>query len=170
MHGDAPLPKSEANQCRERGSQHFIGSHRDTSTTDFLDKYARHFSVPTTGPEIAMIQLETPFARIVEHSEHAVSYNAPDVVQDFYQHPPEFRLRVQIYFTPSYGAIASSANSKVVFRPDDFWRDFKIELIQGTERIRASRAGGPPPVGTCWGRESTSPVDRSRSGALLSRD
>jgi hypothetical protein len=121
---------------------YFIGNRRDKSTADFLEQYTRHFSAPRKGPDVAMIQLETPFARIVEHSEQTLSYNAPDAVQDFLRRTPEFRLRIQIYFTPSYSAIIGSSHGKTIMRADDFWREFKIELTQGTQEIHPERSTG----------------------------
>ena len=80
---------------------YFIGNRRDTGTTDFIAQYTHHFPVPDSGPHVAMIQLETPYAQIVERAEQAVNYHASDAVQEFLGKPAEFRLRVQIYFTPS---------------------------------------------------------------------
>jgi hypothetical protein len=120
---------------------YFLGTRRDMSTVHFIGEYTHHFPVPSTGPNVAMIQLETPYAEIVEHAENAVNYDATDAVQEFVGKPAEFRLRVQIYFTPSYNAIVESGRGKTVLRSDDFWRAFKIKLIQGTE-IHPERVTG----------------------------
>jgi hypothetical protein len=120
---------------------YFIGNRRDTSTADFIEQYTHHFPVPKNGPYVAMIQLETPYVQIVEHAREAINYNAPDSVQEFLGKPGVFRLRVQIYFTPSYTAVVESKDGKPMVRAHDFWRDFKIRLVQGTE-IHAERVGG----------------------------
>ena len=62
-------------------------------------------------------------------------------MQEFLGRPGEFQLCVQIYFTPSYTAIVESGHGKTIVRSDDFWRDFKIKLIQDTE-IHAERTTG----------------------------
>ena len=85
---------------------YFIGNRRDKSAADFIQKYTHHFPVPDSGPYVAMIQLETPYAQIVERAEQAVNYHAPDAVQEFLGRPAAFRLRVQIYFTPSYTRVS----------------------------------------------------------------
>ena len=38
---------------------YFIGNRRDISTANFIDQYTHHFPVPHSGPNVAMIQLET---------------------------------------------------------------------------------------------------------------
>lgn len=112
---------------------YFVGVGRDKKASDFIEQYTRHFPVPPNGPYVAMIQLETPYAQIVERARQATNYNPPDAVQEFLGKPGVFRLHVQIYFTPSYTAVVDSKHGKPMARPDDFWRDFKIRLVQGGE-------------------------------------
>jgi hypothetical protein len=145
---------------------YFIGNRRDTSTADFIDRYTQHFPVPKTGPYVAMIQLETPYAQIVEHARQAINYNAPDAVQEFLGKPGVFRLRVQIYFTPSYTAVVESKDGKPMVRAHDFWRDFKITLVQGTE-IHAERVGGHVLYGNGKGRRIGAEVQLDYQGTAI---
>ena len=57
--------------------------------------------------------------------------------------PGFFRVHVEIDFTDSYGAQLPSVTGGVRFRPDDFWRDFKVQLIQGKE-IHTRTVHGTP--------------------------
>ena len=44
---------------------------------NFFANYTQHPPLPETGPYVSMIQLETPFAVIVERTAQALNYNAP---------------------------------------------------------------------------------------------
>jgi hypothetical protein len=145
---------------------YFIGNRRDTSTADFIERYTQHFPVPKNGPYVAMIQLETPYAQIVEHARQAINYNAPDAVQEFLGKPGVFRLRVQIYFTPSYAAVVESKHGTPMVRAHDFWRDFKITLVQGTE-IHAERVGGHALYGNGTGRRIGAQVQLDYKGTAI---
>jgi hypothetical protein len=90
-----------------------------------------------------MMQLETPFAFVVERTEQALNYYAPDAAAEFTGKPAVFRLRVQIDLTDSYGPIDSSNPHAVHIRAGDFWRNFPIRLIQGRE-IRPQKVHGNP--------------------------
>ncbi len=112
---------------------YFIGTRGDISTAEFIEQYTRHFPIPEQGPQIGMIQLETPYVQVVERSEQALNYHAPDAVQEFLGTLTEFQVRVQIFFTPSYSAAVRVKHGKITVRAASFWRDFKIKLSQHTE-------------------------------------
>jgi hypothetical protein len=112
---------------------YFIGSTRDEKTAELIGRYAHRFPVPPNGPHIAEIQLQTPFAQIVQRAREVTNYTAQDATQEFLDKPAVLRLVVKIYFTPSYNAILGSKDGKTLVRTDDFWREFKIRLAQGSE-------------------------------------
>jgi hypothetical protein len=112
---------------------YFIGDSRNGKTADFMQQYTHRFPVPPDGPYIAEIRLETPFYQVVQRASQAVDYSAQDAIPEFLGKNGVFRLVVRIYFTPSYGGIVSSKDGKIVLRKDDFWREFKIRFVQGTE-------------------------------------
>lgn len=101
---------------------YFIGDSRSTETADFLKPYTHHLAMPSRGPNVAQIALETPFTQIVERAGQAVNYTALDAVREFTGKPAVFYLRITIYFTPTYNAILSSSHGGVQTRPEDFWR------------------------------------------------
>lgn len=105
--------------------------------------FAHYTQLPPTGPHVAMIQLETPFASVVERTEQALNYYAPDADAEFAGKPAVFRLRVQIDLTDSYGTIISSNSHGARLRLPDFWHEFAIRLIQGKE-IRPQKIHGTP--------------------------
>ena len=109
----------------------------------FFAKYTQHPPLPKTGSYVEMIQLETPFAVVAEHTAQKLNFYAPDAAEEFVGKPAVFRAHVEIDFTGSYGAQLPSETGEIRFRPDDFWRDFKIRLIQGKE-IPARTIHGTP--------------------------
>jgi hypothetical protein len=115
------------------------GAKRDA----FFANYTQHPPLPKTGPYIEMVQLETPFAVVVEHCAAAINYHAPDAAEEFVGKPGVFRVHVEIDLTESYGALVSSEDGVAHLRSPDFWRDFKIRLIQGKE-IYARTVNGNP--------------------------
>lgn len=119
-------------------SAYFIGNRRDVTTAEFLERYTRRFPAPGNGPQIGMIQLLSPYAQVVERAKEALDYYPPDAVQEFLGKPGDFRLRVQIFFTPTYSAVVKVKDGKITGRAASFWKDFNITLIQGVE-IHAMR-------------------------------
>lgn len=57
---------------------YFLGRNNDHRTTEFLTKYVHQFPVPKTGPQIAEIEVVTPYAYVVKRAREAsVGYSAP---------------------------------------------------------------------------------------------
>jgi hypothetical protein len=91
-----------------------------------------------------VIQLETPFVVVVERAAQAISnYHAQDAEQEFLDKPGVFRVRVRIELTEAYGWTAPSPPGTIRLRPDDFWREFKVRLIQKDEIPSQSVHGSP---------------------------
>lgn len=122
---------------------YMLGKAGGAKRADFFAKYTQHFPLPKTGSHVAMIELETPFAVVVEHTAQALNYYAPDAAQEFEGKPGIFRVHVEIDLTDSYGPLLSATDGVVRLRASDFWRDFKIRLLQGKE-IHAKTVHGTP--------------------------
>lgn len=105
----------------------------------FFAQYSHSLPMPETGPNIALISLQTPFAAVVQDiAVHSLNLRAPDAEQDFYGRPAQFRVTAQIYFTPTYPAGITIANQL-----DSFWNDFHIRVNQGGEVPSLSERGEP---------------------------
>lgn len=124
---------------------YFTGRASEEKRAAFFDDYIQHPPAPKTGPYIESIRLETPYAVVVERSSTAANYNAPDAVEEFQSKPAIFRLYVHIQLTDTYGWQVPSPAGTVRLRPDDFWRDFKIELTQeDKDRVKPLSISGEP--------------------------
>lgn len=147
---------------------YMLGKADSTSRAAFFEKYTQHPPMPATGPHVAMIQLETPFAFVVERTEQALNYYAPDAAAEFAGKPAVFRLRVQIDLTDSYGTIVSSNSHGARLRLPDFWHEFTIRLIEGKE-IRPQKVRGNPNYfyGTSGGDLTGAEVDLEYDAARI---
>jgi hypothetical protein len=118
---------------------YFLATGDGNKKVAFFDQYTHKLPAPDVGPNIASIEIETPFAGVVDQiATHDLNYRAPDAQQDFLGKPTSFRVVVQIYFTQTYPAPATTA-----MQLGRFWDDFQIHLMQGGE-IQARSEGGSP--------------------------
>ena len=124
---------------------YFTGRATNEKRAEFFVDYTVQPPFPKTGPYIESIRLETPYAVVVERSATTPNYTAPDAEEEFFNKPAIFRLCVHIQLTDTYGWQVPSPPGTVRFRPDDFWRDFTIQLTQdGNEAVKPSSVSGEP--------------------------
>lgn len=100
----------------------------------FLSQYVRALPVPQNGPHVADIELNTPYAQVVETSAlHSVGYSDLQAAEDYRKRGDFIAVRVRILLTPTYTG-----------RKADFWRDVSVGLIQGKNHIAAMSIDGRP--------------------------
>jgi hypothetical protein len=131
---------------------YFLGQRRDETTAGFLDSYAKHLSVPKTGPYVSAVQVFTPYAQLVELSrEHTVGYSAQQAGQDYRHRSDTIEVTVYIQLTPTYGAVIahpvqkgsrSSEATTYSLRSPDFWRDFQFQMLQRDSIIEPRNFSG----------------------------
>jgi hypothetical protein len=114
---------------------YFIGRRNDGVTSDFLLKYKRHFEMPSSGPYISDVAIETPFAQIVAYSSQTANFDAPTAVQQFQDRPMKFFAHVTIFATDSYKIEQTNPTNSLYPSYRSFWQDFKIGLVQGNNRV-----------------------------------
>jgi hypothetical protein len=122
---------------------YFLGKSSNDRISELVEKYTKRLPVPKTGAHIASIVLETPYIRVVEHSREMLNYSAPAAEKDFLGKPAVFSLRVQVDLTDSYGWQVPSPAGTIRLRPDDFWKDFTVRLVQKGEIPSKSLRGNP---------------------------
>lgn len=117
---------------------YFLGRRGDVKTSEFFEKYSRRLPEPNKGPYISDISLFTPYAQVVFRSwQNSVGYSVQQAEEDHRRAGDSIRVRINIEFTPTYSAIQSvkpdkshSGGDAFTLRPEDFWRDFKFEMLQ----------------------------------------
>jgi hypothetical protein len=88
---------------------YFLGSGNPDKRAEFFAPYIHHLPEPKSGPNVGSIEVETPFACVVDAVAHApLGYHAPDAEHDFLGKPGCFRVRVEIYFTPTYPTVPAT--------------------------------------------------------------
>lgn len=113
----------------------FLGKESAQKRADFLEPYTQTLPIPETGPHVAMIQFQTPFAAIVKRVSQALNMRAPDAQEEFLGKPVDCRVLVEIDLTTSYSAQFSSPSGGVRLRSSDFWKDFTFQLMQDDKEI-----------------------------------
>lgn len=126
---------------------YFLGRSSGERLTDFLAQYTRNLPLPKNGPYIETIELDTPYAGVVQRARSTPNYYTPDAVEEFLGKPGIFRARVSIYLTPTYSRLTTSRNGEPQSLSPDFWRDFKIELSQAGKSVEPDSIEGEPIYG-----------------------
>src|SRR5277367_3313649 len=78
---------------------YFLAKENPDKKQAFFEDYRHHLPVPKSGADVALIEVETPFACVVDAiSQTPMTYHAPDAEQDYLGKPGQFRVHVEIYF------------------------------------------------------------------------
>lgn len=130
---------------------YFLGQHHDASLGDFLQKYGVSLPLPEAGPHIASISFYTPFAVTVINASERTNYSAQQAQLDHKKTPELVRVVVQIWLTGSYGEyivrpVDSRSGSPKGYqpRPANFWREFRVQVLQKDQMVIPLRAQGEP--------------------------
>jgi hypothetical protein len=111
---------------------YFLGQDLGRAAT-FLAPYTKLLPVPSSGPDVAQIELSTPYAQVVEiSSQHTVGYSAQQAAEDHRKRGDSILVRVEVLFTPTYTG------------GDDYWRGVSVGLIQGRQHMGAASVSGQP--------------------------
>ena len=118
---------------------YFLGRENPDRRNQFFESYRHNMPVPKYGPNVGLIELETPFACLVDAmSQIPANYHAPDAVQEYLGKPGQFRVHVEIYFTETYPKPTDTAASL-----GNFWEAFHVHLKQEGE-IQPRAVHGEP--------------------------
>jgi len=115
---------------------YFLGQRNDEKTAHFFDPYTKHFPPPPAGPHISQIELLTPYAQVVDRSQHkTVGYSAQDAEEDYHALGDTLVVYVRIEFTATYTYLQALASANraaekqgLNLQDEDFWRDFEFGL------------------------------------------
>ena len=113
-----------------------LGRRNDETMDKFLRQYFKRLPSPKTGPYISDIEILTPYVQVVWRAhDNPMTYTERQAEKDYSYPFDEFLVRVRINLTPTYPAYLSDSSHKgqYVRRPHDFWRDFNIRVLQGSE-------------------------------------
>jgi len=131
---------------------YFLGQRRDESTARFLAKYKQSLPAPETGPQIASVELLTPFAQaVLESSQQTIGYSAQDAETQFRGSEESITMRIEVLLTVSYGPVIVQPTSRrsgapvgFAFRSSDFWQGIGVEVKAGDEVVKPTNFSGEP--------------------------
>jgi len=133
---------------------YFLGQRHDGSFEGLIEKSTRRFPAPKNGPYISSVSFATPFVSAAQLSNnHIGNYSAQQAALDHREAGKEIvRITVDIQLTESYGQFIAAANansrsgsaSALIARPDNFWRDFQVQIFDGDQALTNSVYHGRP--------------------------
>jgi hypothetical protein len=135
---DSPLSDTAVREA------YFLGQRHDAS---FLTDYIKFLPPPKTGSHIASVTFLTPFAQLVQLSDHRIgSYSAQQARLDHLGQDEFVKISVEIYLTASYGPLIPNPGGSpaLIPRPYDFWKDFRVRVYSGNQIASPSVSGGHP--------------------------
>jgi len=134
---------------------YFLGQRNDKNLRDLLGKYVRLLPAPDSGPDISSVTFLTPFALLAQlSSQRTMNYSAQQAELDHRGQPEIVRILVEIQLTPTYGAVIprptgsrSGAPIGYALRPDDFWKDFQVQVFNKDKELTPASSSGVPHFG-----------------------
>jgi hypothetical protein len=128
---------------------YFIGS--DNKFAEILTLYTKNLPAPKTGPDIAQVEIRTPFAQVIVSShEHSVGYSSMSAERDYKKNPDTIQVRIQILSTATYAIDSPVASQQSpcqgVYRMnsvEECFHDFRFRFRQG-EYIKPRSSYGVP--------------------------
>ncbi len=110
---------------------YMLGKRKDFRTAEFFVPYTHYLPIPETGPHVATISVETPYAQVVELGQDALNPDVQRAEQELADKSFPFIVRVGINMTDTYpGPPPWNPRAPGVPMPD-FKRDFDVRLVQG---------------------------------------
>src|ERR1700732_2317647 len=133
---------------------YFLGQRHDGSFEVLVEKSTRRFPAPKTGPYVSSVMFVTPFVSAAQLSNSYIgNYSAQQAELDHRGAGKEIvKIIVEIQLTESYGQFIppaqtnsrSGSASTLILRPDDFWRDFQVQIFNGDQALSNSVYHGRP--------------------------
>jgi hypothetical protein len=133
---------------------YFLGQRHDGSLERLLDRYVKNLPPQKLGPHIASVTFLTPFVQVARLSDRYVgNYSAQQAALDHRGQRETVEIFIKILLTDSYGAIIASpsavrsgAPKGYELRPNDFWKDFQVQVFEGDDGRVPSHLTGKPDV------------------------
>jgi hypothetical protein len=114
---------------------YLLGTRRDSVTADFFAPYRHDLEMPATGPHVADVILETPYAQVVDLGQSDLNPDSQQAGIDLAGKKFPLVVRVGIDLTDTYPGPAPSGPHWPGVPIPDFEKDFKIRMSQNGKEI-----------------------------------
>jgi hypothetical protein len=128
-----------------------LGQRNDQATAEFLAPYSQQFNATSTQntPQVAEIQVLTPFAQVVDQSRQNLSgrYTEQQAVQAYHHQGDTVMVLIRLMLPGAYpqserspqAPPASTRGQNAVLRPENFWQNFQFAVKQNG-KVLATRS------------------------------
>jgi hypothetical protein len=128
-----------------------LGQRNDQATAEFLAPYSQQFNATNVQntPQVAEIQVLTPFAQVVDQSRQNLSgrYTEQQAVQAYHHQGDTVIVLIRLMLPGAYpqserspqAPPASSHGQSAVLRPENFWQNFQFAVKQNG-KVLATRS------------------------------
>jgi hypothetical protein len=135
---------------------YILGQRNDKSTGDFLAPCLTQITEPQNDVHIALIELLTPFAQIVDESRQksADRFTEEQAAQDYKSRGNTVKVNVTMMLPSAYPKTAESkevptpepatGSQKSALRPENFWQNFQFNLKQNGKTIPSRGISNQP--------------------------
>jgi hypothetical protein len=135
---------------------YILGQRNDKSTGDFLAPCLTQITEPQNDVHIALIELLTPFAQIVDESRQksADRFTEEQAAQDYKSHGNTVKVNVTMMLPSAYPKTAESkevptpepatGSQKSALLPENFWQNFQFNLKQNGKTIPSRGISNQP--------------------------
>ncbi len=143
-------------EARAIHDAYVLGQRNDKATGDLLGPYMAQITEPQNGAHIAMIELQTPFAQIVDQTRQKTGsgYSEEQATQDYRQHGNTVKVNIVIMLPAAYPQSAegpatdapapATGPEKSAMRPENFWQNFQFHLKQNGRSIPSRGISNQP--------------------------
>lgn len=115
---------------------YFLAKEQQDRRAEFLRPYRHFLPMPKTGPQVRVIEVETPLTFVMysiadaghDNPTEQEDYHAQEAEQDYLSKTSRFRVHVEIDFTTTY-----PKSTDTIASLSGFWNDFKVHLKQDAE-------------------------------------
>lgn len=116
---------------------YMLGNRKDFKTAEFFARYKHFLPAPETGPHVAAISVDTPYAQVVELGEAAPNTDIQGAEKKWAGKNFPFIALVGVNLTDTYPG-PPPWNPRAPGLPlPNFERDFEIQLIQNHKKLPA---------------------------------
>lgn len=120
---------------------YMLGRRNDHATAEFLNPYSKQLAAGAEHPDIAQIEILTPFAWVVDLSRRnaTTNYTEEQAAEDYRRRGDKIVVQITLVIPAAYAKAAQKRleqnpppkdDKDASLRPENFWQNFRFALKQ----------------------------------------